>query len=138
MVARRWQGQQDLYLDVVGSSPLTADRLPRFLPGLAARGAADEKRRKYSQALAALQGDVVFLPFSFDTFGGLEGSALVFLRQLQDLFRLDRGGEEERDDRGTQSVMVRISYAIAFEVGVSLADRFRRAVDDIHVHDLFI
>ena len=92
----RWHGEgeppRDLYLDVVGSSPFTVAKLPGFLPGLAAREAADEKRRHYSAAVAALRGEVAFLPFSFDTFGGLEGSALVFLRRLQDRFSLTRTG----------------------------------------------
>ena len=88
LLVRLWQPApdaepQDLYLDFVGSSPLTRARLPRFRPGQAAVDAALEKDRKYASVLSLQPPEVAFLPFSFETLGGYESRAQEFLQQLQ-------------------------------------------------------
>ena len=125
LLVRHWRGQRDVYVDVVGSSPLTGRRLAGFHPGLATSGAALEKERKYAPVVRALGGDVGFLPFSFDTLGGLEGHALLFLQEVQRLM----GEEVLPEGRDvSQSALVRVSFAIAYGVGVSLAARLDRCL----------
>eukprot|EP00884_Botryococcus_braunii_P022923 jgi/Botrbrau1/9314/Bobra.0111s0038.1 len=83
-----WEGGRDLYIDVVGTSPL-AQSYGRggagFVPGEAAARAAAGKLASYREVLVRQPPRVVFRPFSFETLGGLGAAAEELLSRLQGL-----------------------------------------------------
>eukprot|EP00884_Botryococcus_braunii_P013457 jgi/Botrbrau1/22111/Bobra.0206s0037.1 len=69
-----WVGGRDLYVDVVGTSPLAASYWAgggEFVPGGAAARAAAGKLASCREVLLRQPPHVVFRPFAFETFGGL-------------------------------------------------------------------
>jgi hypothetical protein len=66
-----WDNGRDLYLDVVGSSPLALSYRESYEPGGAVVRAAAHKVVFYRQVLALQIPRVVFEPVAFDCFGGL-------------------------------------------------------------------
>ena len=115
-----WEEGRDLYLDIVGSSPLTVANLQHFRPGGAAVRAAEDKQARYAALLARQQPPVAFQAFSFETFGGLHEDALVLLKRLQGL--LNQAILTQEDVEG-YLVMRRVSFIIAAAVGRQLAAR---------------
>lgn len=115
-----WEEGRDLYLDIVGTSPLTVANLQHFRPGGAAVRAAEDKQARYAALLARQQPPVAFQAFSFETFGGLHEDALVLLKRLQGL--LNRAILAQEDVEG-YFVMRRVSFIIAAAVGRQLAAR---------------
>jgi hypothetical protein len=108
-----------LYVDFVGASPFTVVLSSGpFAVGAAARAAAHRKEKFYSSVSAAHQGRFLFLPFAFETLGGLHPQAQGFLAELRRLATEDAVG-------GTSHlpVFLDVSYAIAHGVGVCLASR---------------
>jgi hypothetical protein len=106
-------------VDFVGASPFTVALSARpFALGAAAQAATLRKERFYSGVVAAHRERFLFLPFAFETLGGLHSTALGFLTELRSLVREDAS-------RGTSSlpVFLDVSYAIAQGVGVCLAAR---------------
>jgi hypothetical protein len=68
-----WEGGRDLYIDVVGTSPLEPSYgrgAAGFLPGGAGAWAAAGKLASYRAVLLRQPPRVVFRPFSFETLGG--------------------------------------------------------------------
>jgi hypothetical protein len=65
-----WEEGRDLYIDIVGSSPLTVANLLHFVPGGAAARAAQDKQTRYAVLLSRQQPPVAFQAFAFETFGG--------------------------------------------------------------------
>jgi hypothetical protein len=62
---------RDLFVDVVGSSPLALSYRKNCVPGSAVALAASHKMAWYSEVLARKPPRVVFKPFAFISFGGL-------------------------------------------------------------------
>jgi hypothetical protein len=60
-----WEEGRDLYIDIVGSSPLTTVNLQHFVPGGAAELAAQDKQTRYAVLLARQQPPVAFKAFCF-------------------------------------------------------------------------
>ncbi len=96
-----WEDGHDLYVDVVGSSPLTVADLQHFVP-------------------ARQQPPVAFLAFAFETFGGLHADALALLKRLLGL--LNQTVIAQEDVEG-YFVLRRISFILAAAVGRQLAAR---------------
>eukprot|EP00884_Botryococcus_braunii_P011270 jgi/Botrbrau1/20143/Bobra.0173s0045.1 len=83
-----WDGGRDLYVDVVGTSPLAASYWAggwEFVPGGGAARAAAGKLASYREVLLRQPRCVVFRPFAFETFGGFDTAAEEFLMRLQGL-----------------------------------------------------
>eukprot|EP00884_Botryococcus_braunii_P021545 jgi/Botrbrau1/8074/Bobra.0230s0001.1 len=80
-----WEEGLDLYIDIVGSSPLTVANLLHFVPGGAAARAAQDKQTRYAVLLSRQQQPVAFQAFAFETLGGLHADALALLQRLQGL-----------------------------------------------------
>jgi hypothetical protein len=135
LLVQQWSEGRDLYLDFVGASPLTTQRLSTFAPGTAAATAAASKLSLYAPVVAAHDGRLSFAPFAFETLGGLDTHATSFMTQLQRHFREARFRSE---GMMPHSVFVALSFAIASGVGTCLAARYRpsslRAFD---VFDVF-
>ena len=115
-----WEEGRDLYVDVVGSSPLTVANLQHFVPGGAATRAAADKQTRYAVLLARQQPPVAFQAFAFETFGGLHADALALLKRLQGL--LNQAIIAQEDVEG-YFVLRRVSFIIAAAVGRQLAAR---------------
>ena len=115
-----WEEGRDLYVDVVGSSPLTVANLQHFVPGGAATRAAEDKQTRYAVVLARQQPPVAFQAFAFETFGGLHADALALVKRLQGL--LNQAIIAQEDVEG-YFVLRRVSFIIAAAVGRQLAAR---------------
>jgi hypothetical protein len=115
-----WEEGRDLYIDIVGSSPLTAANLQHFVPGGAAVRAAQDKQTRYAVLLARQQPPVAFQAFAFETFGGLHSDAFALLKRLQGL--LNQAVIAQEDVEG-YFVLRRVSFIIAAAVGRQLAAR---------------
>jgi hypothetical protein len=115
-----WEEGRDLYVDVVGSSPLTAANLQHFVPGGAAMRASEDKHNRYAVLLARQQPPVAFQAFSFETLGGLHSDALTLLKRLQGL--LNQAIIAHEDVEGYY-VIRRVSFIIAAAVGRQLSAR---------------
>eukprot|EP00884_Botryococcus_braunii_P008197 jgi/Botrbrau1/17379/Bobra.0494s0004.1 len=63
-----WEEGRDLYIDIVGSSPLTVANLQHFETGGAAARAAQDKQTGYAALLSRQQPPVAFQAFTFETF----------------------------------------------------------------------
>eukprot|EP00884_Botryococcus_braunii_P021482 jgi/Botrbrau1/8017/Bobra.384_2s0039.1 len=112
-----WDGGRDLYVDVVGTSPLAASYLAgggEFVPG----GAAAGKLASYREVVLRQPPRVVFRPFAFETFGGLDSAAEEFLKRLQGMVNQALVAHE---DLVWFSTHRRVSFAIARAVGRQLA-----------------
>jgi hypothetical protein len=115
-----WEDGRDLYIDIVGSSPLTVANLQHFVPGGAAMRASQDKQTRYAILLSRQQPPVAFQAFSFETFGGLHSDALALLKRLQGL--LNQAIIAHEDVEG-YFVLRRVSFIIAAAVGRQLAAR---------------
>jgi hypothetical protein len=115
-----WEEGRDLYIDIVGSSPLTVANLLHFVPGGAAVRAAQDKQTRYAVLLSRQQPPVAFQAFAFETFGGLHADALALLQRLQGL--LNQAIIAQEDVEG-YFVIRRVSFIIAAAVGRQLAAR---------------
>jgi hypothetical protein len=115
-----WEEGRDLYIDIVGSSPLTVANLLHFVPGGAAARAAQDKQTRYAVLLSRQQPPVAFQAFAFETFGGLHADALALLQRLQGL--LNQAIIAQEDVEG-YFVIRRVSFIIAAAVGRQLASR---------------
>jgi len=115
-----WEDGRDLFLDIVGSSPLTTANLQNFVPGGAAERAAQDKLTRYAQLLAAQRPPVAFQAFAFETFGGLHSDAFNLLKRLQGV--LNQAMVAQEDVEG-YLVVPRVSFIIAAAVGRQLAAR---------------
>ena len=115
-----WEEGRDLYIDIVGSSPLTTANLQHFVPGGAAERAAQDKQTRYAVLLARQQPPVAFKAFAFETFGGLHSDAFALLKRLQGL--LNQAIIAQEDVEG-YFVIRRVSFIIAAAVGRQLAAR---------------
>jgi hypothetical protein len=115
-----WEDGRDLFLDIVGSSPLTTANLQNFVPGGAAERAAQDKITRYAQLLAAQRPPVAFQAFAFETFGGLHSDAFNLLKRLQGV--LNQAMVAQEDVEG-YLVVPRVSFIIAAAVGRQLAAR---------------
>eukprot|EP00884_Botryococcus_braunii_P013095 jgi/Botrbrau1/21787/Bobra.0190s0014.1 len=115
-----WEEGRDLYIDIVGSSPLTVANLLHFVPGGAAARAAQDKQTRYAVLLSRQQPPVAFQAFAFETFGGLHADALDLLQRLQGL--LNQAIIAQEDVEG-YFVIRRVSFIIAAAVGRQLAAR---------------
>eukprot|EP00884_Botryococcus_braunii_P020866 jgi/Botrbrau1/7463/Bobra.0095s0002.1 len=80
---------RNLYVGIVGSSPLTPANLQHFIAGGAAARAAKDKQTRYTVLLARQETLVAFQAFSFETFGGLHADALALLQRFQGLLKAD-------------------------------------------------
>eukprot|EP00884_Botryococcus_braunii_P009082 jgi/Botrbrau1/18175/Bobra.53_1s0043.1 len=68
-----WEEGRDLYIDIVGSSPLTVANvvnMQHFVPGGAAACPAQDEQTRYAVLLSRQPPLGAFQAFSFDTFGG--------------------------------------------------------------------
>eukprot|EP00884_Botryococcus_braunii_P008242 jgi/Botrbrau1/17419/Bobra.0054s0015.1 len=115
-----WEEGRDLYIDIVGSSPLTVANLLHFVPGGAAARAAQDKQTRYAVLLSRQQPPVAFQAFAFETLGGLHADALALLQRLQGL--LNQSIIAQEDVEG-YFVIRRVSFIIAAAVGRQLAAR---------------
>eukprot|EP00884_Botryococcus_braunii_P007583 jgi/Botrbrau1/16826/Bobra.150_2s0051.1 len=118
-----WDGGRDLYVDVVGTSPLAASNLAgggAFVPGGAAARAAAGKLASYWEVLLRQPPRVVFRPFAFETLGGVNSAAEEFLKRLQGMVNQAIVAHE---DLVWFSMHRRITFAIARAVGRQLAAR---------------
>jgi hypothetical protein len=115
-----WEEGRDLYIDIVGSSPLTVANLLHFVPGGAAARAAQDKQTRYAVLLSRQQPPVAIQAFAFETFGGLHADALALLQRLQGL--LNQAIIAQEDVEG-YFVIRRVSFIIAAAVGRQLAAR---------------
>jgi len=115
-----WEEGRDLYIDIVGSSPLTVANLLHFVPGGAAARAAQDKQTRYAVLLSRQQPPVAFQAFAFETLGGLHADALALLQRLQGL--LNQAIIAQEDVEG-YFVIRRVSFIIAAAVGRQLAAR---------------
>eukprot|EP00884_Botryococcus_braunii_P008718 jgi/Botrbrau1/17848/Bobra.0127s0088.1 len=118
-----WEGGRDLYIDVVGTSPLAPSYGcggAGFLPGGAAVRAAAGKLAWYREVLVRQPPRVVFRPFSFESLGGLGDAAEELLSRLQGLVNKAVVAHE---DLVWFSVQRRVSFVIARAVGRQLATR---------------
>eukprot|EP00884_Botryococcus_braunii_P002895 jgi/Botrbrau1/12606/Bobra.0169s0133.1 len=115
-----WEEGRDLYIDIVGSSPLTVANLLHFVPGGAAARAAQDKQTRYAVLLSRQQPPVAFQAFAFETFGGLHADALALLQRLQGLLNQAIIAQE-----GVEGYFVIrwVSFIIAAAVGRQLAAR---------------
>jgi hypothetical protein len=120
VVFRNWEGDQDLFVDVVGSSSLALSNLGEFVPGGAATKAAARKNASYREILNSQPSSVVFRAFSFETLGGLHTDALGLISRLQGLVHL---AALTHDDTVFYSVAKRVSFVIAKAVGRQLSSR---------------
>jgi hypothetical protein len=132
LLVREWSGGHDHYLDFVGASPLTTQRLATFAPGAAATTAAALKLSHYASFMAAQDGQLTFAPFAFETLGGLDPHATAFMTELQRQYREARLISE---GLMPHSVFTVLSFAIASGVGTCLAARYRSLSS--HVFDVF-
>eukprot|EP00884_Botryococcus_braunii_P006641 jgi/Botrbrau1/15979/Bobra.0375s0004.1 len=85
-----WDGGWDLYVDVMGTSPLAASYWSGgggggVVPGGVAARAAAGKLASYRKVLLRQPPRVVFRPLAFETFGGSDTDAEEFLKRLQGL-----------------------------------------------------
>jgi hypothetical protein len=115
-----WEEGRDLYIDIVGSSPLTVANLLHFVPGGAAARAAQDKQTRYVVLMSRQQPPVAFQAFAFEIFGGLHADALALLQRLQGL--LNQAIIAQEDVKG-YFVIRRVSFIIAAAVGRQLAAR---------------
>jgi hypothetical protein len=118
-----WDGGRDLYVDVVGTSPLAASYWAGggdFVPGGAATRAAGGKVASYREVLLRQPPRVVFRPFAFETFGGFDAAAEEVLKRLQGLVNQALVAHE---DLVWFSTHRRVSFTIARAVGRQLAAR---------------
>eukprot|EP00884_Botryococcus_braunii_P011717 jgi/Botrbrau1/20546/Bobra.145_2s0095.1 len=115
-----WEEGRDLYIDIVGSSPLTVANLLHFVPGGAAARAAQDKQTRYAVLLSRQQPPVAFQAFAFEALGGLHADALALLQRLQGL--LNQAIIAQEDVEG-YFVIRRVSFIIAAAVGRQLAAR---------------
>jgi hypothetical protein len=118
LVVRDWDNGRDLYLDVVGTSPLALSYRESFTPG-GARAAA-QKVVSYREILRHQPARVILRPFAFDVFGGLHEEAVEFLSRLQGIV-----GQAQVSHEGLVwfSTVRRLSFTIARAVGRQLATR---------------
>eukprot|EP00884_Botryococcus_braunii_P022649 jgi/Botrbrau1/9068/Bobra.0376s0038.1 len=115
-----WEEGRDLYIDIVGSSPLTVANLQHFVPGGAATRAAQDKQTRYAVLLSRQQPPVAFQAFAFETLGGLHADALALLQSLQGL--LNQAIIAQEDVEGYFVIRL-VSFIIAAAVGRQLAAR---------------
>jgi hypothetical protein len=122
LLLKDWEGGKDLYIDVVGSSPLAVSNMRGFEPGGASRKAVAGKERSYRDILRAQPPSVRFLSFFFESLGGLHPDAVGLLVRLQGGVNLSA---LTHDDCFWYSVMTirRVSFAIAKAVGRQLSSR---------------
>eukprot|EP00884_Botryococcus_braunii_P006632 jgi/Botrbrau1/15970/Bobra.0294s0008.1 len=119
-----WEGGRDLYIDVVGTSPLPPSYGrggARFVPGGAGARAAAGKLASDREILLRQPPRLVFRPFSCETLGGLGDAAEELLSRLQGLVNQAVVAHE---DLVWFSVQRRVSFVIARAVGRQLASRF--------------
>jgi hypothetical protein len=83
LLLKEWEGGRDLYLDVVGSSPLAGTNVGAFAPSGGADGAVARKMSDYRDIMRAQPPSVVLRAFAFETLGGLHADALEVLTRLQ-------------------------------------------------------
>jgi hypothetical protein len=120
LVIYDWEGGKDLHIDVVGSSPLSMSSREAFVPGKAMQKGVARKLVSYREILRAQPAGVEFLPFSFETMGGLHADALLLLGRLQGVVNL----AVVRDEVGEwSSVVRRMSFIIAKAVARQLSTR---------------
>eukprot|EP00884_Botryococcus_braunii_P013276 jgi/Botrbrau1/2194/Bobra.101_2s0025.1 len=81
-----WEEGRDLYIDIVGSSPLTVANLLHFVPGGATARAAQAKQIRYAVLLSRQQPPVAFQVFAFETFGGLHADMLALFAEAPGAF----------------------------------------------------
>ena len=115
-----WEHGRDLFIDVVGSSPLARSYRAGFVPGGAVAKAALHKLVAYRVVLRCQPPRVIFRPFAFDTFGGLHQEAIDLLSRLQGIVWQ---ASVSHDDVVWYSTFRRVSFAIARAVGRQLATR---------------
>jgi hypothetical protein len=78
-----WKEGRDLYIDIIGSSPLTVANLQHFVPRGAAAHAAQDKQTRDAVLLSRHQPPVSFQTFAFEAFGfGSLNIGLVFFPPL--------------------------------------------------------
>lgn len=120
LVFREWEGGRDLYLDVVGSSPLSATNVVGFVPGGAYDRAVARKEASYREILRAQPSSVLLKSFAFEALGGLHADALGVVMRLQGVVNL---AAATHDDCIWFSVVRRVSFAISKAVGRQLSSR---------------
>jgi hypothetical protein len=76
-----WERGKHACVDLTGVSPLVGLREQGFIAGEAARKAEVSKVAKHEQA--CMENQHVFVPFAFDTFGGLAPEAVRFLQRVK-------------------------------------------------------
>jgi hypothetical protein len=121
IVLRDWDEGRDLFVDVVGSSPLAVSHREAFVPGGSLTKAVTRKGVSYRDVLAAQPPSVLFQAFSFETLGGLHPEALALVGRLQGVLNL---ASCTHDDVVWHSVVRRVSFAIAKAVACSTARRY--------------
>jgi hypothetical protein len=77
LLLKDWENGKDLYIDVLGSSPLAVSNMRGFEPGGASRKAVAGKERSYRDILRAQPPSVRYLSFAFESLGGLHPDALA-------------------------------------------------------------
>ena len=115
-----WDNGRDLYVDVVGSSPLAQSYREYYVPGGAVTRAAAHKMAFYRPVLAHQPSRVAFEPFAFDCFGGLHSVAVGLLNRFQGLVSQ---ASVSHEGMVWYSVHRRIGFTIARAVGRQLASR---------------
>jgi hypothetical protein len=120
LLFKDWEQGRDLFVDVVGSSPLAASNLGGFVPGGAASRAVLRKESSYRDILVVQPPSVAFTSFAFESLGGLHPDACAFLSRLQASANM---AAVNHDDMVGYSVLRRVSFAIAKAVGRQLSTR---------------
>nr|GEX92690.1 hypothetical protein [Tanacetum cinerariifolium]GFA37009.1 hypothetical protein [Tanacetum cinerariifolium] len=73
--------EDDVCVDLTGSSPLKQNGMADFVPGRAVIDVAQRKRGKYIAKCAAIGYE--FLPFCFSSLGELEANAVTLLKRIR-------------------------------------------------------
>ena len=120
LVIRDWEHGRDLFVDVVGTSPLARSYRAGFVPGGAVAKAALHKMVAYMDVLRGQPPRVVFRPFAFDTLGGLHQEAIDLLARLQGIVGQVSLAHE---DFVWYSIFQSVSFSIARAVGRQLSTR---------------
>ncbi|KAJ0799682.1 putative exostosin [Helianthus annuus] len=76
-----WEGEKHACVDLTGVSPLVGLKDKGFVVGQAVLKAEASKVAKHEKA--CLENQHVFVPFAFDTFGGLAPNAVRLLNRVQ-------------------------------------------------------
>ncbi|KAL6522079.1 hypothetical protein OROMI_031956 [Orobanche minor] len=111
-----WDRGRHTCVDITGSSPLTQTCLASFAPGRCVLEASRRKCAKYRDVCST--AGYGFLPFSFSSFGELDGDAVALLGRIRSFsLALDSSS------RLAAHIFTRVCFSIAKGVGAQLVSR---------------